>query len=299
MSYQLWTSPITGYRRTGTRLSELRNLFEAGITARAVLEPLQSCSADADAREIEKILCARGFDLAGVQEHPQGPVIGFVERGSLESGIVRDYLQPIRVEDVISEATPLASLLSIFKTRERAFVLAASRIEGIITRADLNKPPVRIYLFGLISLLDMHLSFWVQDAYPNENWKEMLAEIRLTKAERLCAERRARNQEINIIDCLQFCDKGDLVLARRDLRESIGLGSGHKTREMLKRSESLRNLLVHSQQELTQGSSWLEVIEVVEWSEKVVHKSDALVEEKASLSARGESGKLWGTGRTG
>jgi hypothetical protein len=56
MGYQLWTSPTTGYRRKGTRLADLRALLGDGITVTAVLEPLQSCPADADAVAISRVL---------------------------------------------------------------------------------------------------------------------------------------------------------------------------------------------------------------------------------------------------
>ncbi len=89
MGYQLWLSPITGYRRRGTRLSEFRSLLGLGITAHAILEPLQSCPGDASAQEMERILRRRDFDVAGVQTHPDEPVIGFVERESLRKGTVK------------------------------------------------------------------------------------------------------------------------------------------------------------------------------------------------------------------
>lgn len=43
MGYELWTSPITGYRRKGTRFSELRAVIGAGVQARSIFEPLQCC----------------------------------------------------------------------------------------------------------------------------------------------------------------------------------------------------------------------------------------------------------------
>ncbi len=39
MAYQLWVSR-DGYRRKGTRASELRKLFDDGITADSIQEPL-------------------------------------------------------------------------------------------------------------------------------------------------------------------------------------------------------------------------------------------------------------------
>jgi hypothetical protein len=63
------------------------------------------------------------------------------------------------------------------------------------------------------------------------------------------------------------------------------LGEKNTAEERLKRAEELRNLLAYSQQELGKGSSWLGVIEVVEWVETVVDRSDDLVEKITAKSA--------------
>jgi predicted transcriptional regulator len=191
MKDQLWTSPVTGrLRRAGTRLKELRNLFESGISARAIFERLLCCLSEEDAIEISKVLSGKGFDVAGVQEAPNGPVIGFVFRDSLQDGIVRNHLNQMTSEHLISDATPLASLLSIFKSKDRVFVLVGQHVVGIVTKADLDKPPMRLYLFGLISLLEMHLTYWIKKAYPSEEWKGILTPDRLQKAEDLRLDRR-------------------------------------------------------------------------------------------------------------
>ncbi len=294
-AYSLWTSPITGYRRRGTRLTELRGLLEAGITARAIMEPLQSCPAGSLAIEMTRILRQKGFDVAGVRETHEGPVIGYVSKESLQNGVVRDHLRMLTTDLLVSDATPLPSLLSVLKSRERAFVLVRSEVTGIVTRADLNKPPVRVYLFGLVSLLEMHLTFWVRAYYPDDSWKQCLATRRLEKAEQLLSDRRARKQDTGLINCLQFCDKRDLVLARQELLDSLEIGAAPGTRAFLKRAEDLRNGLAHSQEYLVKGAAWSEVIDVVEWVEGVVEKSDGLVEREAGKAASTVQDELWGS----
>jgi len=286
MGYELWTSPVTGYRRTGTRLRELRHLFEDGITAQSIHEPLQSCPSTPNAIEIAELLRDRDFDVAGVKEESSGEVIGFVFRDSLKTGIVRSHLQKMTSEHLISDATPLANLLSIFKTRNHAFVLVGQYVRGIITRADLNKPPLRVYLFGLISLLEMHLTYWVTKSYPKDSWRERISVPRLAKAKKLLEDRQARGQQTDLVDCLQFCDKRDLILGLDDLRDSLGLGQKAATRKFLVKAEKLRDLLAHSQKDLTEGSSWVELVEVVDLVETVVHKSDELVERNATQPAQ-------------
>jgi hypothetical protein len=56
MGYELWTSPITGYRRHGTRLQDLNASLGHKILASAIAEPLKSCPAWALASEIAPLL---------------------------------------------------------------------------------------------------------------------------------------------------------------------------------------------------------------------------------------------------
>jgi len=268
---------------------------EAGITARAILEPLWSCPADANGVEVRHILVEMGFDVVGVQEHKHGPVIGFVEGGSLQEGRVKDHLQPMTANLLIADATPLPIVLSVMKSKERTFVLAGPEVGGIVTRADLNKPPVRVYLFGMISLLEMHLTFWLKEGYPNDSWSGELPPTRLEKAQKLLADRRSRRQDTGLLECLQFCDKRDLILGRPILRDKLGAEPKAKAHQFLKRAEALRDLLAHSQKDLDHGSSWEEVIDLVEWVEEFLHRSDELVEMEARDVAGEHPDALWGS----
>lgn len=292
MGYQLWTSPITGHRRKGTRLSELRSVLEAGISARALFEPLQSCLSNAPAREMALALKERGFDVAGVQDTKGGPVTGFVAADSLRDGTVKDHTEPMRAEHLVSDATPLEELLTLLRSKERLFVLLGPGVKGIITLADLNKPPVRVYLFGLISLLEMHLRFWVLQSYGVDGWQKELAEERLVAANELQAERLRRNEQITLLDSLQFCDKRDLVVAKADVRARLGLDGKGKSMSLLRKAEDLRNRLAHSQHDLVQGTSWPALIELVESLEAIVQRSDDAVEEIARSSGKGIKGLL-------
>jgi hypothetical protein len=64
---------------------------------------------------------------------------------------------------------------------ERVYVVLRRGVSGIITRADLRKPPVRLLIFGLVSLLDMHLSYWTGELFPKDSWREQITKARQTK----------------------------------------------------------------------------------------------------------------------
>ena len=224
-----------------------------------------------------------GFDVAGVQILPDGPVVGYVERSALLSGKVGDHLRPLTSDDLISDGTPMPSLLRLLGTRARAFVLVGSDVRGIVTQADMNKPPVRVYLFGLVSLLEMHLGFWIKDKFRAGDWEQHVPKPRLGAAKKLQSLRKERNQDADLFDCLQFCDKRDLVLLDDSLRAQLGLGEAGDAKLRLEHAENLRNNLAHSQVDLCLGSTWTEVVGLVEWMEQVVHSSDDLVGGRADL----------------
>ena len=51
------------------------------------------------------MLKRRDFDVSGVQLRRDRPVIGFVHREALTSGVVRDHLSPLTAEQLVSDAT--------------------------------------------------------------------------------------------------------------------------------------------------------------------------------------------------
>lgn len=267
-------------------------MLGAKIGARAVLEPIQCCPAGAPATEMRELLGRRGFDVAGVMNDSTGPVIGFVIAKELSEGTVENHKRPMSVEYLISDSTPIADLLGVLRARERAFVLVGPELKGIVTLADLNKPPIRVYLFGLVSLLEMHLRFWIRNAYPDGSWKEHLKEKRIENANKIHAERKKLNQQIDLLDCLQVCDLSDLLLSNEKLWKRLGIESKGKGEELLRESEKFRDRLAHSQQDLVEGTTWHGLIDLVEKMEALVHRSDDEVEQNAQSSKK-DGPSLW------
>jgi hypothetical protein len=233
------------------------------------------------------------FDVAGVRESIHEPVIGFVRRDKLGSGLVRDHIEEISADALVDQSIGIESLLSRLRLRTYIFVLVEGILAGILTLADLNKPLVRVYFFGLLSLLEIHLSFWVAQEYQDDAWKGALTPGRIEAATKIQVERQRRGQRLPLVDCLQFSDKRDLVVAHDELPGRLGMGSKTKARKGLSNAEKLRNTLAHSQYDLVEGSTWTNLIELVQWVTAVISTSDAAVEARASEMARGYIGALW------
>ena len=106
--------------------------------------------------------------------------------------------RPISVSDIVASETPLRQLVSLFQTHTQPwfFVLEGNRVEGIVTQGDLQKPAFRAYLFGLLSVLEVYLLDLIEEAYPNDEWRDLpsLPPKVWDKAEHEYGERKRRGE---------------------------------------------------------------------------------------------------------
>jgi len=276
---ELWISRKSGRRRTGTRVSELRRLFEIGITAQAIEEPLQCCPSSDPACEVAETMHQLDFDVFGVKNLKDGPIIGFICARDLNQGQCQEYIHPFDLSNLISNSTPLINVLPILRDKQRVFVLSENIVTGIITRADLQKPPVRILLFGLVSLLEIHLSYLIRQFYQGDSWKKKLNKKRIAHAETIMSERVTRNESLDLVDCLQFCDKRDLTAAHPEIRRILHFTSKGSGIELLRSIEKMRDKLAHSQ-DVVAGTTWEEIIDLAGNIEKLIQRSENIVYKK-------------------
>lgn len=280
MGYQLWTSPITGYRRRGTRFDSVKQLFMKNITAQCIYEPLLCCPINSNSNQAKEALVVRGFDVAGVKENEEDPVLGYVLTKDIGEGEFKNYVTPIGIDVVVSDSTPLANIVNILDGKEFAFVIAGNQITGIITKADINKPPVRIYIFGIISLLEMHLNLWILHYFQENSWINEIPEGRIDIANKVYEKRKGNNQELSLLECFQFCDKKEILSKSGEFLKVFEL-SKKGLQKFLKRAEDIRNELAHSQNSIVSNLEWNKFYKTLSTAEMFLLKSDAEVEKMA------------------
>jgi hypothetical protein len=251
----------------------LRSLYEQNINVSCISEKLDTCNLTDNAQEIKDTMTSKDYDVIGIEE--KGIVIGYVMRNELKEGICKDFIKNFSPIEIVSESTPLIQTLLIFREIERIFILEGNRITKVVTLADLQKPPIRMLLFGLISLLEMHLVRIINLYLPNDNWKIHLQAKRVEAAEKLYSDRKARNEAIELSDCLQICDKREIIINNPQLIKLLDIETKSKGKHFFKRLEELRNKLAHSQDLNTQGS-WNELFSLIEQTEAFLEKSEQL-----------------------
>jgi hypothetical protein len=96
-------------------------------------------------------------------------------------------------------------------------------------------------------VLEFRLLALIESRFEGEGWKEHLSPARLEKALRLQMERQRVKQNPRLIDCLQFSDKGHIIIRDKILREQLNIPSRKRGEEVMKSLEKLRNNLAHAQ----------------------------------------------------
>lgn len=292
MGHQLWSSPTTGHRRNGTRLTELYSLLDRSITAGSIAERLKCCPADMYAEEAKQLLRRRSFDIAGVMQTENDLVRGWVDVEELKHGKVEDHAKDFESSSLIVESSSISDVIAMLSEQRHFFVVIGSGLKGIVTRADLNKPPVRMYLFSLISVLEMHLAFWIKKKYCEQDIEKNLTADRMKTAQEFRDSQKALGQELDTIECLQMCDKRDLIVNDKELRYYLNMGSKTNSQSTLRRITDLRDKLAHNHHSLANEDSWKDKIEDLEWTRNFLQISDAKIEEEANKNARSFNEKL-------
>lgn len=253
--------------------SDLRRLYEESITVKYIGESLQSVGGDQDTILIKKWMSEQNFDILGIEEN--GVVCGYIERENLGEGLCSQYQKIFHPSELIAASTPLMQILPFLREKSRLFILETNRINGIVTCGDLQKAPVRMLLFGLITLLEMNLLRLIRLYFPNNQWEDFLKPERVMMAKRLWEIERDKNQALDLSDYLQFCDKRDIILTSPELIDRLELSSKRGAERLLKSAEFLRNKLAHAQ-DLVNGSSWSEIISLTEEIERLLRQCEEI-----------------------
>ena len=243
--------------RDNTQHARLRRLFVEGFTAMDLAEPLVSFDAEADAPTVRRFLLDKDFDLAGIRH--DGLIRGYARREALTSGRCGDHLAPFCAgSELVTASASLVEVVRALAINRQCFVTVLDQPVAIITLEDLEKPPMRMFLFGLITISEMVMTAILRAKYADGSWQQLLSPARLAKARDLHGERERRGQRVELIDCLQFGDKGGILSHDEAFRESLEFKSRREVRDAIKELEMLRNNLAHTQAIIPQG--WKRIV---------------------------------------
>jgi hypothetical protein len=222
----------------------MEKLFTEGFTARDIAEPLLSFDADKPAKHVREFMKDNNLGVVGVRN--DGIVTGYLEPEDLADGNCGDYEHQYDEGTVLNQASSYRDVINCLDKSKYCFVSVLGNVGGVITRNDIQKPPVRMWLFGMITILEMFISRMLKTKYQDSSWQAEVSANRLKKAQNLYDERSRRNQHVELLDCLQLVDKAQILMKDPDIRADGGFESRRAAEKSIRDFESLRNNLAHT-----------------------------------------------------
>jgi len=250
---------------TGVSESQFRRMFTEIFTARDIAEPLLSFDHDKPSHEIHAVLVEHQDDVASIRVN--GSVEGYVRQADLADGGCRENLRRFAVNQVVTGSSTLADVIHVLTRNDYCFVALLGEVVGVICRDDINKPMVRMWLFGIITMIEMTLVDLIKRHFPDDSWQDRVSEGRLKMAHRFREERMRRNQHCGLVDCLQFSDKGYILIGYPPTLEELGFESRRSARRVVADIESLRNNLAHAQDIVTHD--WVQIARMTQRMQEI------------------------------
>jgi len=242
-------------------------IFGENFSAQDIAEPLRSFDRDSSPENL-----IRTFDLTlsgvfGIRD--KGLVSGYVRRDDLvdDVGGVGDVARAFARGQVLAAKASLHDVVQVLTRYEYCFVSIMDGVAGVISRKDMEKPVVRMWLFGIVTMMEMNISEYIRNQLVDK-WQDYCSQSRLKKARELQTERLRLGQQVDLLDCLQLTDKAKILIASADDLEHLGFTSKGEADKFSRQLEGLRNHLAHGQ--LITDSNWPQIVEISARLEDVI-----------------------------
>lgn len=213
--------------------------LETGLRVRHIaVFDLRCCNFDADPRESLGTDEFVGFDCVPVRR--DGLIVGYFDLlDGKSAGLTSDRVHLLDDSVLVSADEPLTTFIPQLKEARYKLVIRGHGIEGIVTRSDLQKLPVRLFAFSLVTHLEMVMTALIRQLFTSdEQWLTLLSDNRRGKVNDKWNSLRRDRVDPPKVEAADFCDK------RVILKKQLTLG--HKFEQDLIDVENLRNDTAHA-----------------------------------------------------
>ena len=192
----------------------------------------------------------KDFDMAPVYGR-SGRVTGYVLKKDLEraksetNSRVGDYDRPLTLDRILSASTPVLSHLKLWEEHSYYLVNAGNRLTGVVTYADLNRAPVRLVFYTILSEVETKLRRMVRKKMPHDSWLKHLTAGVQGRINSYYESDKRRNLEVNRAIYLMFSELLSLV-DRGKLYGKLGFRSREDFVDTAKEVNELRNRIMHT-----------------------------------------------------
>jgi len=197
------------------------------------------------------------YDIIGIREN--GRIFQYLKL----NGDVED----IQLENIIADSTPLTNLTKIFSENinRKIFVLNKEEIKYIITKADLQKGPYCLFLFGLIVNFEITSREFIKQIY-DDTWENKLSDNKLDDINDRFEDLKEKNQDIDKLHCTYLSELKPILFKTKQflsLCEKLNL-SRTKAKDLFDHVSILRNNLAHSRKSEDTIKDWKKILNIAQ-----------------------------------
>lgn len=188
--------------------------LEAGLRVHHIATfGLRTCSIDDSAPTVLSDPSLADFDQIPVRDGT-GTLVGVLDRPArCVAGNALTLMRPLDESVLIPSEAPLMSFIRVAGIVPYRLVLTEHGIEGIITRSDLLRLPVRLLAFAYVTHLETLMASVIRSkcGFDHERWLGLLSEGRRQKV--TDKQRTLKRQRLDpaLLELTEFCDKRDVV----------------------------------------------------------------------------------------
>ncbi|MDS0276586.1 CBS domain-containing protein [Halomicroarcula sp. S1AR25-4] len=223
-----------------------RELYHCTATELAT-SSVEHLSYDTTPADAAAWLTNNGYDTAPI--YRDGTPVGFIHITDIDTDTdgddLADHLTPLTIDHIISGDAAFPTVLSALIEKPVYFLGGHNHVNGVLTRADLNTGPARIYLFDRITHLEEHLRELILDKAPD--WKNTPVTVdELDDINSRYEDAKAANIELDELHYAQFSTLETIVTSVEACWQTCGFTSKGGASTRLHEITELRNDVAHA-----------------------------------------------------
>jgi hypothetical protein len=181
-------------------------------------------------------------------------------------------MRPIEPLSLVSAQAPLRSFIPHVAQNHYWMVVSVTGINGIVTRSDLLKLPVRLHAFTMITHLETVMADVIRTLRGSDSgWLALLSDHRRKKI----SEKQRRLQEKRLdpplLELTDFCDKRVAVARLFNL--------GQEFIAQLEGIEELRNSVAHAATFISNDADLEQFVRRISWAERWIGELPSLAHD--------------------
>ena len=135
-----------------------------------------------------------------------------LRKKGIPNGSVASFHLPLTEEYLIGADANILDFVVQADTRPCRLVVSGAEIAGLVTLSDLQRLPVRVALFALVTGFEMTMADLIKAKLPDEGaWMAMLKPTRLDKIQHEISMAQAKGAFVDRLLFTQFADKAEML----------------------------------------------------------------------------------------